>query len=413
MIKTSQGLSLNTGSFPACSPLSTFKLLRGMRDFHYISYAQEVIFGQAALTRLEEALKRAGWQRLLLCTNRSMRASGHAAALEAVLGDRLVATYPSVQPQVQDVQLEEAAALAKASEIDAVIGLGGGSPIGMAKAVSYTLENGANARARGAASPTAQPRIPVIAIPTTYAGSEMTAVFGVTHSHENPPRKVTTYDPRIAPKLVVYDPELTLDLPPELTASSGINALAHCFEALYSVTRHPLSTAAALGGIEAIGGSLLKCYQDGRNLEARSEMLVGAHLAGLSLAGVAMGLHHGLCHVLGGAAGVPHGIANSIILPHAIRFNADATAAELLPAAEAMGIALDGNRPAAVMDQTAQSVYDLVGRMKLPQRLREVGVKQHDLKRLAQLAFQNQTVQNNPKPITDAGQLEGLLEAAW
>ncbi len=384
-----------------------------MRDFHYISYAQEVIFGQAALIRMGEALKHVGWQRLMLCTNRSMRSNGHAADLEAVLGDRLVSAFDQVQPHVQDVQVEQAVALAEASEADAVIGLGGGSPIGMAKAVSFTLEKKRTGHSTAPPSPAAEPMIPVIAIPTTYAGSEMTAAFGVTHSRDAVPRKVTTYAPRIAPRLVVYDPELTLDLPRDLTASSGINALAHCFEALYSITRHPLSTAAALAGVDKISHSLYTCFEEGSNLAARYEMLAGAHLAALSLASVAMGLHHGLCHVLGGAAGVPHGIANSIILPHAIRFNAGATANELLPAAEAMGVRVDGQRPGQIMDETAERISSLVGEMNLPQRLREVGIKRADLRRLAHLAFQNQTVQNNPKRIADAHEIEALLQAAW
>ena len=385
-----------------------------MRDFHYISYAQEVIFGHVALTRMAEALKHSGWQRLMLCTNRSMRRNGHADDVAEVLGDRLVAVFDQVSPHVQDVQLDEAVAMADQSNVDAVVGLGGGSPLGMAKAVSYTLED-LRAGPRRLAPPTAQPMFPVIAIPTTYAGSEMTATFGVTHTRDanGAPRKVTTYDPKVAPKLVVYDPGLTLDVPPELTASSGINALAHCFEALYSITRHPLSTAAALQAVHKIDASLLRCYQDGANLEARTDMLTAAHLAGFALSSVAMGLHHGLCHVLGGAAGVPHGIANSIILPHAIRFNAEAAAAELLPAAQAMGLSVDGHGSMAHMETIAGHVYDLVGQMNLPQRLREVGVKQQDLKHLAQLAFQNQTVQNNPKQIRDAAQIEDLLQAAW
>ncbi len=384
-----------------------------MRDFHYISYAQEVIFGHLALTRMSEALRHVGWQRLMLCTNRSMRSSGHVAALEEAVGDKLVAMFDEVHPHVPDVQLDEVVTLAEKNNVDAIIALGGGSPIGMAKAAAYTLEKRRTGQPNTAPSPIAQPMFPVIAIPTTYAGSEMTAVFGVTRTRDATPHKVTTYDPKIAPKMVVYDPQLTLDLPPDMTASTGMNALAHCFEALYSITRHPLSTAAALAGIEHISHALYACYEDGSNIDARTEMLIGAHLAGVALSSVAMGLHHGLCHVLGGVAGVPHGIANSIILPHAIRFNADAAVNELLPAADAMGILVDGQRPAQIMDMTAQRVSRLVGEMNLPQRLREVGVKRTDLKRLAQLAFQNQTVQNNPKRITDAQQIEGLLQAAW
>jgi lactaldehyde reductase len=142
-------------------------------------------------------------------------------------------------------------------------------------------------------------------------------------------------------------------------------------------------------------------------------MLLGSHLAGLSLASVSMGLHHGVCHILGGSAGVPHGIANAIILPHAIRFNAAATATQLIPAAEAMKVPENGISPKGVIEALAERIHELIRKMNLPQRLRDAGVAKSDLPRLAQLAFQNRTVQNNPKPITDALQLEMLLRDAW
>ncbi len=126
-----------------------------------------------------------------------------------------------------------------------------------------------------------------------------------------------------------------------------------------------------------------------------------------------MALHHGLCHVLGGTAGVPHGIANSIILPHAMRFNLDATASQLAPAAEAMGISLAGRSAEAAVEEAIQRIYALIAQMNLPQHLRDVGVREADLPHLAQLAFQSRTVQNNPKPITNPAQLEALLRAAW
>jgi alcohol dehydrogenase class IV len=198
-----------------------------------------------------------------------------------------------------------------------------------------------------------------------------------------------------------------------MTASTGMNALAHCIEAVYSKTRHPLSTAAALAAIRLIIQALPRCYAQGDDLPARAEMLTGAHLAGAALANVSMGLHHGLCHVLGGSANVPHGIANSIILPHAMRFNAEATAPQLLPAVEALGLSPDGQMPAAAVRAAAQKVAELTRRMNLPQRLRDVGVKESDLARLAQLGFQNRTVQNNPRPVSDPGQIEDLLREAW
>jgi alcohol dehydrogenase class IV len=386
-----------------------------MEQFHYISYAQEVIFGTGSLARLSEALDGFKAERLLLCSSHSARSSGLMASIETTLGTRLAAVVADMRPHVQDVQLAEILALAVENEVDAVIGLGGGSPLGMAKAVASALEEKRSGHPARAAFPTDQPLVPVIAIPTTYAGSEMTPMYGITHTDEIPPRKVTVNDPKIAPKLVIYDPELTLNLPPELTASTGINALAHCIEALYSKTRNPLSTAAAVSAMHLINAALYRCYENGNDLEARTEMLLGAHLAGLSLASVTMGLHHGLCHVLGGSANVPHGIANSIILPHAIRFNAEATAPQLLPAAEAMGISLGRISPTVAIETMAQRIFELIGRMNLPQRLRDtgVGLKDADLAGLAQIGFQNRSVQNNPKGISDAKQIETLLKVAW
>ncbi len=384
-----------------------------MDKFRYLSYAQEVIFQDGALAQLGREIERFGLQRIMLITGRSIRAAGHIQPVEEILGKRLVAVFDEVRPHVQDVQVDEGLRLALETQVDGFVAIGGGSPIGMAKAISFAMEEKLAIKPDRLHPPTEQPIIPVIAIPTTYAGSEMTAGFGITHSREDPPRKVTVSDPRAAPKVVLYDTQLTLDLPPELTASTGMNALAHCMEALYSITRQPFSSAAAVSAVGYISGSLLRCYRDGRDLQARTEMLIGAHLAGLSLSGVSMGLHHGLCHVLGGTANVPHGIANSIILPHALRFNADATAAQLLPAVNAMGINVNGRGPVEAVRFAADSISKLTEQMNLPQHLRQVGVAQADLPRLAQLAFKNHPVQNNPKPVTGVDQIEKILEEAW
>jgi maleylacetate reductase len=384
-----------------------------MDEFRYVSYAQEIIFGAGSLANTGEAIERFGWQRLMLCTTSALRDNGQAGRLKAILAGRLVASYDTVQPHVPDFQVEEALALAFVHGVDAVVGMGGGSPIGMAKAVAFSLTEKREGRSTHLQVPTEQAHVPVVAVPTTYAGSEMTPVYGITRTRETPPRKVTVNDPRITPKLVIYDPTLTFDLPAEMTASTGINALAHCIEALYSITRNPLSTSAALSGVQHISHALLCAYRQGNDVDARAEMMLGSHLAGLSLASVSMGLHHGICHVLGGTANVPHGIANAIMLPHVIRFNAEATAVLLLPAAAALGVSLNGLSPIAAVEAAAQNISDLVGQMHLPQRLRDAGVKETDLPGLAQLGFENRTVQNNPVKPQDAAEIENLLRAAW
>ena len=388
-----------------------------MNEFRYISYAQEIIFAAGSVAQLGDAVERFHMRRLMLCATGSLRRGGHIKLVEEALGSRLVAVFEHVQPHVPDYQVAEALELASENEIDALIGMGGGSSIGMAKAISMALEEKRTGQPARAAFPIDQPLVPVIAIPTTYAGSEMTPTFGITHHNDGAARKITLTDAKITPKLVMYDPLLTLNLPPEITASTGINALAHCIEALYSITRNPLSTSVALSGVRSIYTALPRCYVDGNDMEARTEMLVGAFLAGSALSHVSMALHHGLCHILGGTAGVPHGFANSIILPHAMRFNIDATAPQLARAAEAMGVGRNTSASSigdeVIAEEVVERIYTLIGQMKLPQHLRSVGVKETDLPNLAQLALQSRAVQSNPKPITNAAQIEAVLRSAW
>jgi alcohol dehydrogenase class IV len=385
-----------------------------MDAFRYTFFAQEVIFGPGSVAQLGEACARAGWQKMMLCTTEHFRARGHLTPIEAALGERLVATFERVLPHVPESQVAEVTALAAEHEVDAVIGLGGGSSIGTAKAVSLALdERRTGSGQTQAATPTDQPLVPVIAIPTTYAGSEMTPVYGVTRQIDGMARKVTVTDPKVAPMLTIYDPLLTLDLPPRMTAGTGINAVAHCVEALYSIRRNPLSTAAALAGLRAISRALPRCYAAGDEAEARGEMLAGSFLAGTALSNVAMGLHHGICHVLGGTTGIAHGDANSVMLPHVMRFNLDATVPQLAQATEAMGIDVAGRSAEEAAELAAQRVAEWVEQMQLPRRLRDLGVREEQLPPLAQMAFANRTVQNNPKPIRDAAQIEALLRQAW
>lgn len=371
-----------------------------MPPFTYTSYPQKIIFGAGVLDRLPELVAQNEWARVLLITTRSYRANRTIARIESLLGEKLVAVFEKVQPHVPQSDIDQTVALVRQHNADLLFALGGGSAIGVAKGTSYSLS-----------SLVSNPLLPILAIPTTYAGSEMTPVFGVTRERDGVTKKETTTDVRIVPRMVLYDPELTLDLPRNLTASTAINALAHCVEAVYSVTRNPLSTAAALYGARLIFNSLVRSVENDKDLKARSKLLQGAYLAGACLANVAMGLHHGVCHVLGGAANVPHGIANAIILPHAIRFNADVCANELALLAEMVGVPQQAPYRAS-MDLVLR-IEELITRLNLPTRLREVGVSEAELPKLAALAFQNKTVQNNPKRITNVAALENLLRAAW
>lgn len=378
----------------------------------YTGYAQYIIFGRGALDRAGEVVKRLGWRRALLLGTSGSRARGTLARVESALGDGLAATYDRIQPHVPDAEVAELVSLAARHDVDAIIGFGGGSPIGAAKALSMALELASGGAPVGSAAPTAAPLVPVLAIPTTYAGSEMTSTYGMTRLVDGVTRKVTFSDPRVTPKAVIYDPSLTLALGPRETAGTGANALAHCVEALYSITRNPPATAAALAGLRALASALPQLSVSGDDEDAREQALNGAWLAGEALAHVTMGLHHGICHVIGGATGAAHGDVNAVMLPHTMRYNLDATASQLAPAAVALGLTAGATDLETATAATAR-IAAIIGAAPTPHRLRDLGVTQAMIPDLARLAYESRTVQNNPKPITSAAELETLLRAAW
>jgi len=299
-----------------------------------------------------------------------------------------VAEFTEVEPHVPREAVDAARALAEHDKIEVVVALGGGSAMGVGKGV-------VSGEGRT-----------LIAIPTTYAGSEMTPVFGTTDRAER--RKTVRRDDAVLPKLVIYDPEVTLDLSPELTASTAINALAHCVEACYAREVNPLVPPVALDGIRRIVRSLPLCITNGRNLDAREDLLTGAYLAGFSIGNATMALHHGLCHVLGGRTGVAHGVLNTIMLPHVMQFNADTVPDAMSAIADAM----DAGARTRDFAAAPRGVAALVATLPVPQRLRDAGVREAILDEVAAEAAGNATVQNNPKPVTEPD-LRELLRAAW
>jgi alcohol dehydrogenase class IV len=351
-------------------------------SFEAVFPACKVIFGAGASGRAGAEAAALGARRVLFVCSPSLSATPQAASIRASLGDRLVAELHDVRAHVPSDLVETTVALAEARTIDLVVAGGGGSAIGLGKAIGHRTG------------------VPQIAVPTTYAGSEMTRVLGITDVADR--KKRTLSDPSIMPRVVLYDPEATVGLPPAATASTGINALAHAVEAVYSPAAAPFVGPVALEAVSAIGSALPRCVRAGRDLDARTDLLRAAFLAGFALAHAGMGAHHGLCHALGGRFGIPHGVANAIVLPHAMRYNADAVAPEFARLAGALGAA-----------SAPEAVFDLVASLGLPQRLRDVGLDEGDLAVVAQDAMRSQAVAGNPKPIRAPDQLLEILRPAW
>ena len=345
-----------------------------------------VLFGRGAISRIGAEADVFGQRVLFVCTP-SLKTSTHADRVREALGGHLVGEFTGVMPHVPQEAVDAARALAVERRADLVVTMGGGSAIGVGKGVALS-------------------GVALIAIPTTYAGSEMTPVVGITDRAEG--RKRVHRDPTALPRLAIYDPEVTLDLPASITASTGMNALAHCVEACYATEVNPVVPPVALEGIRRIARSLPVCVAAGDDIEAREAMLTGAYLGAFSIANATMALHHGLCHVLGGRTGLAHGVLNAIMLPHVMRFNADAVP-------DAMGaIARNFPRPLAGEGRVgaATATATLLASLPVPKRLRDAGVQAVVLKSVAAEAATSPTVKANPKPASEE-EILNLLRDAW
>jgi len=343
--------------------------------FTYTANPARVVFGTGTAAAVGDEVQRLGASRVLLLSSRPPRQA--ASAVREALGPLLAWEFDGAAMHTPVEVTERALRVLREHDADCVVAVGGGSTTGLAKALAVRTS------------------IPQVILPTTYAGSELTPVLGETENG----RKTTRTSPEILPETVIYDVEFTLGLPTALSVCSAVNALAHAVEALYSPQANPLVDGMALDAIFRIARALPRVAADPVDRDARSELMQGAWLAGTCLGTVGMGLHHKLCHTLGGALDLPHAETHTVLLPHTMAYNAPAVPAAM-------------NRVAAALCVTGapSGVFDLVSHVGGPTSLRQLGVSEQDIPRLARLA--TETPYPNPREITVAGVAE-LLRNAW
>jgi alcohol dehydrogenase class IV len=346
-----------------------------MQSFVYDQLPGRVVFGAGSLDSLAAEADRLGLSKLLVLSTPGQVRLAELAAER--FGQRAVGLHPHARMHVPVEAARAALAEALRLGVDGAVAIGGGSTIGLGKAIA--LETG----------------LPIIAIPTTYAGSEMTPIYGLTEGGA----KKTGRDAKVLPRTVIYDPVLTLDLPVRASGPSGMNAIAHCAEALYAENANPVISLLAEEGIRALAHALPKIAASPRDLQARSDALYGAWLAGVSLGAVGMALHHKLCHTLGGSFNLPHAEIHAIVLPHAIAYNRAAAPPAMARIASALGA-----------DDAADGLYDLAARLGAPLALEEIGLKEQDLDQAAEIATRNPYY--NPRPVGREG-IRRLLDDAF
>jgi maleylacetate reductase len=348
--------------------------MTAIRPFVFPGLRSRVIFGFGTIAQTAAEIEKLGHSRSLVLSTQNQKTD--AEALAQRLGGLCVGIFADAAMHTPVHVTESALAIFHERRADCVVALGGGSTTGLGKAIA--LRTGADQ----------------VVIPTTYAGSEMTDILGETVGGA----KTTRRDPAIVPESVIYDVDLTMSLPAALTVTSGLNAMAHAAEALYAPDRNPVISLLASEGIRALAGALPEVSADPGDREARATALYGAWFCGVALGGASMALHHKLCHTLGGSFDLPHSETHAVVLPHSIGFNAPAAPELLAP----VSIVLGGSPGAAL--------FDFAARLGAPTALRELGMREADLDRAADIAVMSPY--SNPRPF-DWTAIRALLQEAW
>jgi maleylacetate reductase len=349
-----------------------------MKPFIHTSQAQRVVFGDGALARLAQEIDVLGATRALVLSTPQQRADAERVA--DMLGARAAGVFDGAVMHVPIETAREAREVAQRVGADCAVAIGGGSTTGLGKAIA--LDSG----------------LPIVAIPTTYAGSEMTPIYGLTEGG----LKKTGRDWRVLPRTVIYDPELTHSLPVQASVTSGINAIAHAAEALYAGDATPITDLLAQEGIAALGRAIpaLSSRRDADSVSAaRGDALYGAWLCGAVLGQVSMALHHKLCHTLGGSFNLPHAETHTIVLAHALAYNEASVPRAMQRIGQALG------RPNA-----GQAVFDLARDNGAPTALKDIGMKPGDLDRACEIAMQDRYP--NPRELEHRA-IRQLLQNAY
>lgn len=367
------------------------------RAWTHTGFAQQVVFGPGALKQLPQLLRSLGVRRALLVTTAGRAVSDDGARVRRAIGSALTGEFAEVESHVPAPVVQRAVQQARRDGVDAVVSFGGGSCADLGKAVCFFTEQAAG---MPGTSFTDRPSLPHVSIPTTYSGAELTPFFGMTDPATR--QKSGGGGPTIAPLVAVYDPELTTSTPARVSAETGMNALAHCVEVVYSPSRTPEAESIALAGVRRIARALPLVVDDPGDVDVRASMLEGAVLGGRCLQNATMGVHHGLAQLIGGRTRIPHGLANAVLLPHAMRFNEVVAAEELRRVGEALGAPED----------PAGAVAELVERLGLPARLGECGLTLEDVDAVARLSQGNHSVKANVRPVSE-DDARSILAAAF
>lgn len=348
------------------------------------------LIGAGSLNDALERMKEYGFKRALLVTGHHASLEGQRTRIIKALEARGMqcAIYQGVKPNPDTHNVAEGLALLRENQCDVVVSLGGGSPHDCAKAIALVAANGGRIEDYEGLDKSTRPQVPLVAINTTAGtASEMTRFCIITDEARHV--KMAIVDKHTTPILSVNDPELMLDMPPSLTAATGMDALTHAIEAYVSTAATPITDACALKAIALIGRFLRRAVKDGSDLEAREQMVYAQFLAGMAFNNASLGYVHAMAHQLGGFYDLPHGVCNAVLLPHVEAFNCKVSAARIAEVGHALGA--DGGAEAALA-----AIRTLSADIGIPAGLTALGVKDADIPLLAENALKDACGLTNP-----------------
>jgi alcohol dehydrogenase len=373
----------------------------------------KIVFGENTALDAAIEVENLKCKKALIVTDRDLAKNTEIPEkIKKVLGNLCVGIFSDVEPDSGIHIVNQGGKLGKELGADCIVSVGGGSAIDTAKGIAILLKEGGKLQDYAGFQVLTRPQTPHIVIPTTAGtGSEVTYV-AVIKDHEEG-RKLLFGDYNILPNVAILDPRMTEGLPPILTAATGMDAMCHAIEALHSLQREPIADGMALHAIRLIKESLPKAVENGKNMLVRGKMLIAANMAGIAFSNAQLGMVHALAHSVGARFKVHHGLANSILLPACLRYNADACGDEYLDVLSALGVNTESIGSDEAGDIAANNLIEFTKKLGLPQRLRDVGVPEEGLKECSELALSDGAIVYNPKFISDSEEVLKVYQQAW
>ena len=373
----------------------------------------KVVFGENTALDVAIEVENLKCKKALIVTDRDLvKNTDIPEKIKKALGNLCVGIFSDVEADSGVHIVNQGAKVGKELGVDCLVSVGGGSAIDTAKGMAIILKEGGKLQDYAGFQILTRPQTPHIVIPTTAGtGSEVTYIAVIKDHQEG--RKLLFGDYNILPNVAILDPKMTEGLPPKLTAATGMDAMCHAIEAMHSLQREPVADGMALHAIRLIKEFLLRAVQNGKDMTARGQMLIAATLAGSAFSNAQVGLVHALAHSVGARFKVHHGLANSILLPACLRYNADVCGDVYLNILSALGVNVKG----IPVDQAGEAVADEIGKftkeLGLPQRLRDAGVPEEGLKECSELALSDGAIVYNPKFISDSEEVLKVYQQAW